>query len=176
MSRLNNLTWNIILTFHISMGKNNSPFHRKRCLSDLCTCHYDKKNAPHFFYLEKFFKRKSMYSFAKGELAVNFSFIQRSLKRLLVEEWNGKYSFFFQWMHAKGIISVSSFCKGITSRIPKMILFWFQSNWILIQQVPISNIMSMKSRKRSIVKNGLCGYFIWSRCSFREIVKTVWSQ
>ena len=57
------------------------------CLSDLCTWHYDKKNAPHFFYLEKFFfNRKSMYSFAKGKLTVNFSFIQRSLKRLSVEE------------------------------------------------------------------------------------------
>ena len=58
------------------------------CLSDLCTRHYDKKkNAPHFFYLKKFFfKRKSMYSFAKGKLAVNFSFIQRSLKHLSVAE------------------------------------------------------------------------------------------
>ena len=38
--------------------------------ADLCTWHYDeKKNAPHFFYLK---------------LAVNFSFIQRSLKRLSV--------------------------------------------------------------------------------------------
>ena len=40
---------------------------------DLCTWHYDKKkkNALHFFYLK---------------LAVNFSFIQRSLKRLSVAE------------------------------------------------------------------------------------------
>ena len=38
--------------------------------ADLCTWHYDKKkNAPHFFYLK---------------LAVNFSFIQRSLKCLSV--------------------------------------------------------------------------------------------
>ena len=42
------------------------------------------------------------------------------------------------------------------TRIPKMILFWFQSNWIIMQQVPVSNIiMLMKSPKRSIVKNGL---------------------
>ena len=37
----------------------------------LCTWHYDKKNAPHFFHLK---------------LAVNFSFIQRSLKRLSAAE------------------------------------------------------------------------------------------
>ena len=41
--------------------------------ADLCTWHYDKKknNAPHFFYLK---------------LPINFSFIQRSLKRLSVLE------------------------------------------------------------------------------------------
>ena len=48
--------------------------------ADLCTWHHDNKkkktktkktNAPHFFYLK---------------LAVNFSFIQRSLKRLSVAE------------------------------------------------------------------------------------------
>ena len=57
------------------------------CLSDLCTWHYDKKKCPTLFlsYLF-FFKRKSMHSFAKGKLTVNFSFIQRSLKRLSVEE------------------------------------------------------------------------------------------
>ena len=53
--------------------------------ADLCTWHYDKKkNAPHFFYLK---------------LAVNFSFIQRSLKRLSVAEWNGKNTSFFQWIN-----------------------------------------------------------------------------
>ena len=40
-----------------------------------------------------------------------------------------------------------------------------------MQQVLVSNIiMSMKSPKRSIVKNGLFSYFIAS-CSFYEIVK-----
>ena len=55
---------------------------------DLCTWHYDnkkkKKNAPHFSYLK---------------LAVNFSFIQRSLNRLSVAEWNGKNTSFFQWIN-----------------------------------------------------------------------------
>ena len=47
-----------------------------------------KKNAPDFSIFKKFvfFKRKFMYSFAKGKLAVNFSFVQRSSKRLSVAE------------------------------------------------------------------------------------------
>ena len=42
-------------------------------------------------------------------------------------------------------------------------------------QVPVSNIvLSMKSPKRSIVKNGFFGYFI--KQFFREIVDRVRSQ
>ena len=38
---------------------------------------------------------------------------------------------------------------GYNIRIPKMILFLFQSNWIIMQQVPVPNIiMSMKSPRR----------------------------
>ena len=41
-----------------------------------------------------------------------------------------------------------------------MILFWFQSDWIIMQQVPVSNIiMSIKSPKRSIVKKWLFRLF-----------------
>ena len=40
----------------------------------------------------------------RKNLAVNFSFIQRSLKRLSAAEWNGKNSSFFQWINAKGSI------------------------------------------------------------------------
>ena len=44
-----------------------------------------------------------------------------------------------------------------------------------MQQVPVSNIiMSIKSPKRSIVKNGFFGYFI--KQFFREIVDRVRSQ
>ena len=44
-----------------------------------------------------------------------------------------------------------------------------------MQQVPVSNIiMSIKSPKRSIVKNGFFGYFI--NQFFREIVDRVRSQ
>ena len=44
-----------------------------------------------------------------------------------------------------------------------------------MQQVPISDIiMSMKSPKRSIVKNGFFGYFI--KQFFREIVDRVRSR
>ena len=125
---------------------------------DLCTWHYDKKkkNAPHFLYLK---------------LAVNFSFLERSLKRLSVAEWNGKNSSFFQWINAKGNIFLV-FVSRYNIRIPTMILFWFQSDWIIMQQVPVSNIiMSTKSPKRSIVKNGFFGYFI--KQFFREIVDRV---
>ena len=54
------------------------------CISDNCTRHYDKKKCLTLFLSQKvfFLKGKSKYSFAKGKLALNFSFIQRSLKGL----------------------------------------------------------------------------------------------
>ena len=128
--------------------------------ADLCTWHYDKKNAPHFFYLK---------------LAVNFSFIQRSLKRLSAAEWNGKNSSLFQWIQCKRKREyLSSFCYGITSEFQRYDDLVLVSIWLNYNATVSNIVMSMKSPKRSIVKNGFFGYFI--KQFFFEIVDGVRSQ
>ena len=56
---------------------------------DVCTWHYDKKNAPHFSILKSFIfllEEKIHLMLCKRQISCKFQFIQRSVKRLSVTE------------------------------------------------------------------------------------------